>query len=385
MMEVYFDNAATTKPDPRVVEKMTKFLKEDFGNPSSTHKFGRKARVAVEESREIIAEFLNADPSEIYFTSSGTEADNMALFGIAKTESKESGRNKIIATAGDHHAVIESIERLSEEGFQTELIPLRKDSSVDLESLSETIDKETSLISAIHYNNETGVINPIEEISNMKNEHAFYFHTDAVQSFGKTKIDVRKFNLDALSFSGHKIHGPKGIGGLYVKSGTPMDSLLFGGSQERNRRGGTENVPGIAGLAEAVKIASAEMEENLNHVSKLRQSLIDGISSEFNEEIKINDGPNFSPYVLSITFRSEYFKNDIEAMLMYLDINGIAASNGAACASGTIKPSHVLLASGLNEKDAAGTIRFSFSKFNRIEEVDYTVDILKKMAEKFRI
>ncbi|RMD49403.1 MAG: aminotransferase class V-fold PLP-dependent enzyme, partial [Ignavibacteria bacterium] len=212
MMEVYFDNAATTKPDPRVVEKMTKFLKEDFGNPSSTHKFGRKARVAVEESREIIAEFLNADPSEIYFTSSGTEADNMALFGIAKTESKESGRNKIIATAGDHHAVIESIERLSEEGFQTELIPLRKDSSVDLESLSETIDKGTSLISAIHYNNETGVINPIEEISNMKNEHAFYFHTDAVQSFGKTKIDVRKFNLDALSFSGHKIHGPKGIG-----------------------------------------------------------------------------------------------------------------------------------------------------------------------------
>lgn len=383
-MKVYFDNAATTQLRPEVFEKMKPYLTEHFGNPSSIHSFGRKARVAIEEAREVIAEFINAKPGEIYFTSGGTEANNFVLTGIAKTEFAESKRNKIITSKGEHHSVLDTCQELTKDGFEVQFVDIDKDSKIILNDLKNLLDNKCSLTSVIHINNETGSINPINEISLILNEKKIYFHTDTVQSFGKIKIDVNELGIDALTASAHKINGPKGTGFAFVKSGTPLAPLIFGGSQERNRRGGTENVAGIVGLAEAVKIAKLEMTKNYEHVKKLRDEFIKGIRSLDKDYIKINGGEDAFPYILNITFLSEKYKNDAEAMLMFLDINGIAASNGAACTSGTLKPSHVILNSGYKEEDAAGTIRFSFGSQNTIEEVDYTLEVIKKMIDKFK-
>jgi cysteine desulfurase len=382
-MKVYFDNAATTPLHPRVFEKMKPFMTEEFGNPSSIHSYGRKTRVAVEEAREIIANFINANPSEIYFTSGGTEANNFILNGISKTELLESSKNKIISSQAEHHSVIDSIKNLSQNGFCYNLLISRSDTSTDFQKLSQYLDKTTSLVSLIHVNNETGAINPIEKISPIIKSNNTFFHTDAVQSFGKIKIDTQKLGIDSLSASAHKINGPKGIGFAFTKSGTPLSPLIFGGSQERNRRGGTENVPAIVGFAEAVKISDEEMSANYQHVKNLRDEFLQGLGTIGGNKIKINGGENTLPYILNITFLSEYFRNDAEAMLIYLDINGIAASNGAACTSGTLKPSHVILSAGYSESDAAGTIRFSFGSQNTIDEVYYTLNVLKKMIAKF--
>lgn len=390
-MKVYFDNAATTPIHPKVFEKMKPYLTDYFGNPSSIHSYGRKARVAIEEARETIAEFINAKPSEIYFTSGGTEANNFVVFGISKTEYNETicpdmvgKRNKIIASKGEHHCVIDSYLELLKNGFNVHWLEIDKDSKAKIEELDKIVDDSTSLISVIHINNETGSINPIKKIRSKLKEKNIFIHTDAVQSFGKTSIDVVDMNVDALCASGHKINGPKGVGFAYVKSGTPLSPLIFGGSQERNRRGGTENVAAIIGMAEAVKIAKEEMAYNLEHVKKIREEFSNGLKTLDKDFIRINGGEDASPYILSITFLSEHYKNDAEAMLMYLDINGIAASNGAACTSGTLKPSHVIINSGYSAEDAAGTIRFSFGPQNSIREVEYTLDILKKMIIKFR-
>ncbi len=384
MKKVYFDNAATTKLDPRVLEKMLPYLKEDFGNPSSIHSFGRKARVAIEEARENIAGFLNADASEIYFVSNGTEANNFSLFGIAKTEFQESGKKKVITTNAEHHSVLESCEKLRDEGFDVDFAKVDGEGKINPQTISDSLDGNVSLVSVLHINNETGVVNPIKEISELKENSAFYFHTDAVQSFGKIRLDVKELGVDCLTFSGHKIHGPKGIGGVFAKSGTPLSPLIYGGSQERNRRGGTENVAAIVGMSEAVKIAQSEMDDNYKIVTSIFNEFIEGIKALNLEGLSVNITENQSPYVLSLTFNPEYFKSDSEAMLMYLDINGVAASNGAACASGTIKPSHVIAAMGKSEEEANGTIRFSFSHENTTEEVHYAIDVLKKMAHNFR-
>lgn len=383
-MKVYFDNAATTPLHPKVFEKMEPYLNEWFGNPSSIHSYGRKTRVAIEEARETIANFINAKPGEIYFTSGGTEANNFVVFGITKAEFSESKRNKIITSLGEHHCVLDSVSELEKNGFNIERIRINHDSKIIIDDVEQKIDSSTSLISLIHINNETGAVNPIKEIGSILKNKNIFLHTDAVQSFGKTPIDVVDMNIDALCASGHKINGPKGIGFAYVKTGTPIFPLIFGGSQERNRRGGTENVAAIVGMAEAVKIAKDEMVNNFEHVKKLRDEFIKGLRTLDTESIRINGGEDSSPYILNITFLSEYYNNDAEAMLMFLDINGIAASNGAACTSGTLKPSHVIINSGYSDADASGTIRFSFGSQNTLREVEYTLDVLKKMINKFK-
>lgn len=384
-MQVYFDNAATTPLHPKVIEVMNKYLNEEFGNPSSIHSYGRKARVVVEESRENIANFISANPSEIYFTSGGTEANNFTLSGIAKSNFNGTKRNKIIISKAEHHSIYDSAEQLRLQGFNTVFVNVDQSTSADFKQFQDLLDDNTSIVSLIHINNETGSINEISKLAeSAKWKNEIYFHTDAVQSFGKVQIDVKKLNIDSLSASAHKINGPKGIGFAYVKSGTPIVPLIYGGSQERNRRGGTENVAAIAGFAEAINTVLMNMENNYEHVLKIKKAFVKGVQEIDSTGIRINGGPNAIPYILSITFLSDYYRNDSEAMLMFMDINGVAVSNGAACSSGTIKPSHVILASGYSVEDARGTIRFSFSTMNYLEEVHYTLDILKKLTKKFR-
>ncbi len=378
MIQIYFDNAATTKLHPKVLEKMLPFLKEDYGNASAIHSFGRKARVAIEESRETIANFINADPSEIYFTSGGTESNNFIINGVAKTEFLESGKRKIVTSKVEHHSILHTFEKLETEGFFTKYINVDEKFLPIKNQLNNEIDSDTSMISQIHVNNETGSIFNFSELETQN----IYIHTDAVQSFGKIIVDVDKLGIHTLSASAHKINGPKGIGIAYVKSGTPMASFILGGGQERNRRAGTENVAGIVGFAEAVKISKDEMQNNFEKVSSIKNYFIENLESHFKEKILINSFDNFSPYILSITFNPEFYKNDSETILMNLDINHIAASSGSACVSGTLKPSQVILASGKSKEYANGTLRFSFSPENKIEEVDYTISILKKIADK---
>jgi len=384
LMKVYFDNAATTPVHPKVFEKMKPFLMEDFGNPSSIHSFGRTVRVAIEEARETVAGFINANPGEIYFTSGGTEANNFAVFGIAKTEYTGSGRKKIFTSKVEHHCVLDAFQELERDGFDVNWLDVNSDSKVNWQSSAHLIDDKTSLVSLMCINNETGAINPIQEISGQLKHKNIFFHTDAVQSFGKFPIDVKKMGVDSLCGSAHKIYGPKGVGFAYVKSGTPLSPLLFGGSQERDRRGGTENVAGIVGFAEAIRIANESMQSNYDHAKKLKNKFINGFSAIDKDGIIINSDSDSSPYILSVTFKSEYYNNDSESMLIYLDINGVAASNGSACTSGTIKASHVILGMGYSPRDAAGTLRFSFGRQNTFEEVEYALEVIDKMSKKFR-
>lgn len=383
-MKVYLDNAATTPVHPKVFERMKTFLTNEFGNPSSIHSFGRTARVAIEDARETIAGLINANPSEIYFTSGGTEANNFSLFGITKGAYEETKRKFVVTSEVEHHSVLDSSLELEKNGFGVKLARVQQSTAVDMASLTQIVNSDTAFVSMMYVNNETGAVNPIKEIAKMAKQNGAYVHTDAVQGFGKFKIDVHELGVDALCGSAHKIYGPKGIGFAFVKSGTPVSPLLFGGSQERNRRGGTENVAAIAGFAEAAKLIHADMDENIRHVSTLRAQLIKGISVIDNVGICINGGSEVAPHVLSVTFKSDYYKNDSEAMLIYLDINGIAASNGSACTSGTLKPSHVILGAGYSVEDAIGTIRFSFGKQNTSEEIDYAIEVVSKMAKKFK-
>lgn len=379
-MQVYLDNASTTQLHPKVLEVMLPYLKENFGNASSIHSFGRKVRVAIEDARELIADFIGAIPSEIYFTSGGTEAINFIINGIAKTNYTETGKTELITTPIEHKAVLDTCNNLSQNGFSTKLISVNNNGSFDTNSLTENISENTSLISIMHTNNELGTTNHIHEISKHLSNNQYLF-SDSVQTFGKIKINVNELKVDALSASGHKIHAPKGVGFAFVKSGTPLSPLLFGGSQERNRRGGTENVAAIVGLAEAVKISKDTMDENYAEVTSLKEYFIRSIKQIFGEKIEINGGVNSSPYIFSLTFRGKYFKNDIDTLLMALDINGVAASQGSACTSGTIKPSYVALGINKSIEDANGTLRFSFSPNNTRNEIDYTVSVLEKIGK----
>jgi cysteine desulfurase len=382
-MKVYFDNAATTPVHPKVLEKMLPYYNELFGNPSSIHSFGRKARVAIEEARETVAGFIGASASEIYFTSSGTEAINFAILGMAKSNFIDTGKNKIVTSNSEHYAVIESFKSLEQQRFTSNVISSTSDGKVN-ESEYITNVQESSLISLMHVNNVLGSINDIKQLAEIAHQNNALFHTDAVQSFGKFKIDVNNLGVDSLCASGHKINGPKGIGMVYVRSETPISPLLLGGSQERNRRGGTENVAGIIGFAEAVNQLKDNIDDKYKYVSNLKNRFINGLTSIDRNGIIVNSKENSSPFVLSITFHEDYYNNDPEAMLMYLDINGVAASGGAACTSGTLKPSHAILAIGHSVLSASGTIRFSFGSENNENEVDYTLDVLTKMSAKFR-
>lgn len=384
-MNVYFDNAATTPLHPKVIEKMNSVLSNDFGNPSSIHSYGRKVKVAIEEARETISDFINAKPSEIYFTSGGTESNNFIISGISRAVFEEKSKYEIVSTNVEHHSIIDTIEALKMFGIKNKLVPTNKFTSSEINTIEESISNNTSLVTSIYVNNETGSINPIDKISKLKKENDVLLHSDAVQALGKFKIDVQKLEIDSLTGSAHKINGPKGIGFAYLKSGTPITPLLFGGSQERNRRGGTENVAGILGFAEAIKIKNENLIADFNKASYLKQKFIEGIKSIDSKHININGGSKTSPFILNINLDSEYYNTDAESLIMYLDINGVAVSSGSACTSGTIKASHVLLAAGFKPKDAAGAIRFSFGYQNTIEEVNYALEVLQKLAKKFRI
>lgn len=380
MNSIYFDHAATTPIDERVLEAMMPFLKENYGNANSAHQLGRTSKVAIEDARENIAKMLNAEPSEIIFTSGGTESDNAIIKGmITGTEKKE-----IITSPIEHHAVLHPAESLEEEGATIKYLQPNEDGIITADQVANAISDETALVSLMHVNNEIGSINPIKEIATVCRENGVTFHSDTVQSIGKIPVDVKEIGLDSLSVSAHKIYGPKGIGVLYVKNGTPWEPWLHGGSQERKRRGGTSNVPGIVGLSKAMELALDELEENAIHFQSLRESAIEQLQEKFGERFYIN-GPQTggAPHVLNVAFLSPEKKGlDGEMLLLNLDIEGICVSNGSACTSGAMEPSHVLSGIGLSQERSNSSIRISFGKHNTQKEVTYLVEKLEGILDR---
>lgn len=378
MENIYFDNAATTKLDDEVLDAMMPYLKENYGNASSIYKLGRESRKALEEAREKIAKILNCKPNEIYFTAGGTESDNTAIKGIARANRKKG--NHIITSKIEHPAVLETCKALEMEGFETSYISVDENGVVNLEELKKAIKPTTTLITIMFANNEIGTIQPIEEIGKIAKENNIYFHTDGVQAVGSVEIDVEKLNIDSLSLSGHKIYGPKGIGALYVKTGVQFEKYISGGHQERNKRAGTENVAGIVGLGKAIELAYQHLEEHNKKIKELRDYYIEQVRKRI-DYIKINgDMENRLPGNSNISFR--FIEG--EGLLLNLDLKGIYASSGSACTSGSLDPSHVLLAIGLPHEIAHGSLRISIGKYNTKEEIDYLVENLVEIVNRLR-
>jgi len=378
MRKVYFDHSATTPVDPEVVEAMLPFLKEKFGNPSSIHSFGRQAKVALEEAREVVANFCNVRAADIYFTSGGTESDNMAIKGTAY-ELADKGKH-IITSQTEHHAVLHTCEFLEKQGFEVTYVAPDKYGMIHPEAVEQAIRDDTILISIMHANNEVGTINPIEKIGEIARNRGVLFHSDAVQSFGKIPIDLAKLPVDLMSMSGHKIYGPKGVGVLYIRKGVRLAQLFHGGGHERNRRPGTENIPGIIGMAKAVELCKSRMKQETKYVGNLRDSFYKKISDVI-PRIFLNGHPKKRlPGHLNLSFQGI----EGEALLLSLDLKGVAASSGSACTSGSIDPSHVLSAMGIKPELAQSSIRFTLGKDNTMEDVDYAVSILPEIVERLR-
>ncbi|HIY96267.1 MAG TPA: cysteine desulfurase NifS [Candidatus Borkfalkia excrementigallinarum] len=375
---IYFDHAATTPVDPRVFEKMKPYFTENFGNPNSQHSYGRRTVTAVDDARDTVARLIGAKPNEIYFTSGGTESDNWALRGAAHAYANK-GKH-LIVSAVEHPAVLSAAKELQKEGFEVTFAAVDEYGTVDLAKLKEAIRPDTTLIGVMTANNEIGTLQPVREISALARERGILFFTDAVQAAGAMPLNVREPGVDMLSFSGHKFYGPKGVGVLYVRSGLRIGKLIAGGHQERSMRGGTTNVPGVVGLAEAFRLANEEMAQNNAHVAALRDRFIARVLREI-PYVKLNGHPkNRLPNNANFSFR--YIEG--ESLLFSLDLAGIAVSSGSACSSGSLEPSHVLLATGLPEGLAHGSIRFSFGKENTAEEVDFAVDKLKEIVVRLR-
>lgn len=378
MERVYFDNNSTTQVDKRVFEKMVPYFVEKYGNPSSIHRIGQEVRKDIEEAREAIAELLGIKPGELTFTGSGTESDNFAILGAARGN-KEKG-NHIITSAIEHSAVLAACKMLEKEGFEVTYLPVKSNGIIDIEEFKKAIRPETILVTIMHANNEIGTLQPIAEIGEITKENKILFHVDAVQSVGKIKFMPKDWNIDMLSFSGHKFYGPKGVGGLYIRNGIKIDKVIVGGHQERNRRPGTENVPGIIGMAEALKISFAHIEEEAVREKALRDDLEKKLVERIPEVIVNGDKDKRLPGTLSLTIK--YVEG--ESILLNLDLKGVAVSSGSACTSGSLEPSHVVLAVGVPMEHAHGTIRFSLGRFNTQQEVDYVADILPEIVEKIR-
>lgn len=378
MNNVYFDNSATTKTDERVIEAMMPYITENYGNPSSIYKIGRENRKAVEEAREQVAKALNCEPNEIYFTNGGSESDNTAIRGIAYAY-KNKG-NHIITSKIEHPAVLETCKQLEKEDFEVSYIGVDENGIIKLDELKNAIKPTTTLISIMFANNEIGTIEPIEEIGKIAKENNIFFHTDAVQAVGNVRIDVKQLNIDALSMSGHKFYGPKGIGALYVKKGIKFEKLINGGHQERNKRAGTENVAGIVGLGKAIELAYQELDEHNKKIKELRDYYVEQVKAKI-PYIRINgDETKRLPGNSNISFR--FIEG--EGLLLNLDLKGICASSGSACTSGSLDPSHVLLAIGLPHEIAHGSLRISIGKYNTKEEVDYLVENLVEIIGRLR-
>ena len=380
MKEIYFDHAATTKLDERVLKKMLPYFTEYYGNANSQHGIGREAQKAVDEARDEIATLIGAKPGEIYFTSGGTEADNWVLRGVCRTLAHK-GKH-VITTKIEHAAMLTTAKELEKDGFEFTFIGVDKEGFVDLEELKKAIRPDTILISCMYANNEVGTIEPIKEIVEIAHSHGILCHTDAVQAMGAMRINVKDLGVDMMSFSAHKFNGPKGMGALYIKTGVTVGRLISGGHQERTRRGGTTNVPGVVGFAEALRLTYETLDEDAKYVSFLRDRFIKRVTEEI-PYVKLNgpkDGTKRLPNNADFSF--EYIEG--ESILFSLDLAGIAVSSGSACSSGSLEPSHVLLALGVPEELAHGSIRFTFGKENTVEEVDYTVDKLKEIVDRLR-
>lgn len=376
---VYADNAATTKISDRVYEAMLPFLKEHYGNPSSIYSIGREAKKAIELSRQKVALAIGAAPAEIYFTGCGTESDNWAIKEIAREQLKK-GKNHIITTNFEHHAVLHSCKSLEKEGFEVTYLPVDNEGYIKPEQVEQAITDKTALVTIMYANNEIGTILPIAQIGKICRDKGALFHTDAVQAIGHVEIDVNEQSIDMLSLSGHKIHAPKGIGALYVKKGIRLNNFIDGGAQERNRRGGTENLASIVGLGVAIEDATTDIKLRMEKVSRMRDLLIEGILSSI-PKCRLNGGT--SPRLagnLNISFEAV----EGEALLLRLDMKGICGSSGSACTSGALDPSHVLMAIGLPHEIAHGSLRLSLNEENTMGDVEYILKVLPEVVATLR-
>ena len=378
MKRIYLDNAATTKLAPEALEAMMPYLTEIYGNPSSPHYFGQQVAAALDKARQQVAKAINAEPGEIIFMSGGTEADNTAIRGIAERYSKK-GRH-IITTAVEHHAVLHTCQLLEKQGYEVTYLPVDEYGRVTVDQVRDAMRDDTVLVTVMFANNEVGTIMPIAEIGALCRERKVFFHTDAVQAVGHLPIDVKAMNIDMLSMSGHKFHGPKGVGALYVRKGIVLPSLIAGGAQERNRRAGTENVPGIVGMGRAIELACEDIEEKGRKMAILRDKLITELPKRI-PEIKLNGHPTMR-LPNNVNFSIKYIEG--ESILLMLDLNGIAASSGSACTSGSLDPSHVLLALGLTHEVAHGSVRMTLSEETTEEDIDYVLEVLPKVAQRLR-
>lgn len=378
MTTIYFDNAATTSVSKTALDAMLPALTENYGNPSSLHALGQTSNQALDEARQTMADCLGAAPNEIYFTSGGSEADNWAITQLALLGQKK-GKNHLITTTFEHHAVLHTMKRLEKNGFEVTYLDVHEDGLVRPEELEAAIRPETALVTIMYANNEIGTIQPIPELAKIAHAHGVLFHTDAVQAVGHLPINVKAEGIDLLSLSGHKFHGPKGVGALYCRRGVRLTNFIEGGAQERNRRAGTENLPGICGMAAALKEACDNMEENTRRVTAMRDKLIAGIRpipcSRINGSVEHRLPGNVNACFEGI---------EGESLLLRLDLAGVCASSGSACTSGSLDPSHVLLAIGLPKEVAHGSLRLTLDEVNTMEEVDYTLEQLPKIIQTLR-
>jgi len=376
--QVYFDHAATTPVKREVLDAMMPYFSEAYGNPSSIYALGRKSRKAIEEAREKVAGVLNADPSEIFFTGSGTEADNWAIKGVAYANAKK-GKH-IITSAIEHHAILHTCNYLESEGYEVTYLPVDADGLVSPEDVEKAIRPDTILVSIMTANNEIGTIQPIAEIGRITRSKNVLFHTDAVQAVGHMKLDVKELNVDLLSLSAHKFYGPKGVGALYIRKGTKITQYMHGGAQERNRRASTENVPGIVGLGKAIELAHENMETSNKKLITLRDRLINEVLEKI-PYVRLN-GHREKRLPGNVNFSFEYLEG--ESLLLMLDMKGIAGSSGSACTSGSLDPSHVLLAIGLPHEIAHGSLRLTLGEDNTDEDIDYLMEVLPPIVERLR-
>lgn len=375
---VYADNAATTALSPAVLEEMMPYLTTEYGNASSLYELGSRAKTAVNTARDRIAKAIGAEANEIYFTGGGSESDNWAIKGIAEVMAKK-GKKHIISTSFEHHAVLHCLERLEKNGFEVTLLPVHENGIVRPEELEAAIREDTALVTVMYANNEIGTIQPISEIGTICKKHGVIFHTDAVQAVGNVPIDVKEQNIDLLSMSSHKFHGPKGVGALYIRKGITFPNLIDGGAQERGRRAGTENTAGVVGMGRALEIAVAGMEQRNKKLTEIRDYLID--HALLIERSRVNgDREHRLPGNVSLCFEGV----EGESLLLMLDLKGVCASSGSACTSGSLDPSHVLLSLGLPHEIAHGSLRLTFSDDNTMEDAEYILSVLKPIVERLR-
>jgi cysteine desulfurase len=379
LMRVYFDYNATTPLAPEVLEAVVRAARDEFGNASSVHHFGQQAKALLDEARSSVALLIGADPSEVVFTSGGTESDNFALRGSAEAL-EPTGRRHLIASAIEHEAVLNTMKALARRGWRTTILPVDSTGVASPERLRELMADDTALVSVMHANNEIGTIQPIAELARVAHERGALMHTDAVQSVGKIPVDVRALGVDLLSLSAHKFNGPKGAGALWVKRGTRMQAILTGGKHERSRRAGTENVPAIAGLGVAARLAAGKMAAESARVGALRDRLEAGILNGVPGTV-VNGAPHLRvPNTTNISFD----RVEAESLLIALDLDGVAVSTGSACSSGTLEPSHVLRAMGFAAHRTQNSLRFSLGLFSTGEEVDRVIEVLPRLVEKLR-